>query len=153
VLSVAAIVLTTISQVFVFLLFLRVIPLNVNNQSRDLLPDLFWNQLRLKFADSKIFSSVAMRGEKRKLSSFREDEWIKGKLNSAEDGRETAFLTVFSGVLPPTATKFRQYKRKRGKAAVNDDVIIQGETERIEFEGHTAGDHNEEDFCQYGISQ
>jgi hypothetical protein len=57
-------------------------------------------------------------------------------------------LAEFSGVLPPDSTTFREYKRQRtGKDKRN--IILQGETERIEYEGFTGGEDDE--TCQYAL--
>lgn len=84
-----------------------------------------------------------MASEKRKAP----DEWIKVSL-FAEEGSRGAYLATFSGVLPPESTTFREFKRKRTNDAAAKDVILQGETERIEFEGRTIG-NEDTDTCQY----
>jgi hypothetical protein len=88
-------------------------------------------------------------GEKRK-SSFWEDEWITGKVKSGDEVRGRAYLAAFSGVVPPQEITFRQYERKNAGAAdatTREDVILQGETERIEFVGHTQA-QDTDDFSQ-----
>jgi hypothetical protein len=129
----------------------RSISSNVNNEARDLIfPKLFENRSQLKcIARKKIFFFHAM-GEKRKLS-FWEDEWITGKVKSGEEVRGRAYLAAFSGVVPPEETTFRQYERKNAGAAddatTREDFILQGETERIEFVGHTQV-QDTDDFSQ-----
>ena len=86
---------------------------------------------------------VDMASEKRKAP----DEWIKVSLLS-EEGSRGVYLGSFSGVLPPESTTFRVFKRKRTDDAAAKDVILQGETERIEFEGRTVG-NDDIDTCQY----
>ena len=84
-----------------------------------------------------------MAGDKRKM----QDEWIKAALLTDERLRG-AYLASFSGVLPPETTTFREFKRKRTDDRAAKDVILQGETERIEFEGRTVGTEDT-DSCQY----
>lgn len=84
-----------------------------------------------------------MSGEKRKAP----DEWVKARILKAEDGSRGAYLANFSGVLPPDNTTFREFKRKRVDDRPIKDVILQGETERIEYEGRTRGE-NADDNCQ-----
>jgi len=83
-----------------------------------------------------------MASEKRKLP----DEWIKATVLS-EEGSRGAYLATFSGVLPSETTTFREFKRKRTADRAVKDVILQGETERIEFEGRTVGTEDA-DTCQ-----
>jgi hypothetical protein len=83
-----------------------------------------------------------MASEKRKLP----DEWIKATVLS-EEGSRGAYLATFSGVLPSETTTFREFKRKRTDDRAVKDVILQGETERIEFEGRTVGTEDT-DTCQ-----
>lgn len=84
-----------------------------------------------------------MAGEKSKVP----DEWIKAALLT-EEGSRGAYLASFSGVLPPETTTFREFKRKRTDDRPAKDVILQGETERIEFQGKTVG-NDDTDTCQY----
>ena len=87
---------------------------------------------------------VTMSSEKRKAHG----DWIDATILDDKDTR-AAYLTSFSGVMPPVTTTFRAYKRKRVDAAHHvKDVILQGETERIEFEGSTTNEGND-DHCQY----
>ena len=74
------------------------------------------------------------------------EEWVKATVVGDQDTRG-AYLAGFSGVLPPLSTTFREYKRKRAGNDDVKDIILQGETERIEFEGRTKGD--DIDTCQY----
>lgn len=83
-----------------------------------------------------------MASEKRKLP----DEWIKATVLS-DDGSRGTYLARFSGVVPPETTTFREFKRKRTDDGGTKDVILQGETERIEFEGRTVGT-DDSDNCQ-----
>ena len=83
-----------------------------------------------------------MGGDKRKAA----DDWIEATCIE-EGGRRGAYLASFSGVLPPETTTFREYKRKRPDDSKMKDVILQGETERIEFEGRTVSNDNG-DNCQ-----
>jgi len=83
-----------------------------------------------------------MSGEKRK----HEDDWIEATVID-ENERRGAYLATFSGVIPPATTTFREFKRKRKNDQGPKDVILQGETERIEFEGRTEGKEND-DICQ-----
>ena len=73
-----------------------------------------------------------MSGQKRKAS----EDWIESKVVDTE-GRRGVYLASFSGVVPPEKTTFREYKRQRTGGQTKDDVILQGETERIEFEGRS----------------
>lgn len=85
-----------------------------------------------------------MSSEKRKTHG----DWIDATILDDKDTRG-AYLASFSGVMPPATTTFRAYKRKRADAVHPvKDVILQGETERIEFEGSTANEGND-DHCQY----
>jgi len=87
-----------------------------------------------------------MAGEKRKASG----DWIEATILDDKDSRG-AFLASFSGVTPPLTTTFRAYKRKRkDNPQQAKDVILQGETERIEFEGRTVNEDNN-DHCQYVV--
>ena len=81
-----------------------------------------------------------MGSEKRKATH----EWTDVTV-LREEGRRGLYLAAFSGVIPPNTTIFREYKRKRGD---NYDVILHGETERIEFEGRTT---TQDDHCQYSL--
>ena len=87
-----------------------------------------------------------MSGEKRK----HEDDWIEATVIDGNE-RRGAYLATFSGVIPPTTTTFREFKRKRTNDQGTKDVILQGETERIEYEGRTKGKENE-DNCQYPLA-
>ena len=84
-----------------------------------------------------------MSGEKRKAA----DDWIDATVIDESEGR-WAYLAAFSGVIPPTTATFREFKRKRKNDQSTRDVILQGETERIEFEGRTNG-KDDDDNCQY----
>jgi A49-like RNA polymerase I associated factor len=84
-----------------------------------------------------------MSSEKRKAPH----EWVDASIME-EDGLRGVYLANFSGVVPPETITFREYKRKRGDIPAAKDVILQGETERIEFEGRTRGD-DLADNCQY----
>jgi hypothetical protein len=87
---------------------------------------------------------VTMSSEKRKAHG----DWIDATILDDKDTRG-AYLASFSGVMPPVTTTFRAYKRKRVDAAHPvKDVILQGETERIEFEGSTTNE-GDDDHCQY----
>ena len=70
--------------------------------------------------------------EKRKHSN----DWIETTILHGE-GLRGSYLASFSGIIPPDAVTFREYKRKRPEDRPIKDVILQGETERIEFEGRT----------------
>ena len=98
--------------------------------------------------DCADFDWPRMSGEKRKAAN----DWIEATAVD-ESGRRGAYLATFSGVIPPTTTTFREFKRKRKNDQGTKDIILQGETERIEFEGRTNGKDNE-DNCQYtpGVS-
>jgi hypothetical protein len=86
---------------------------------------------------------LAMSKEKRKVP----DDWIEATI--LDDSKlRGAYLANFSGVLPSEKTTFREYKRKRNDDQRAKDVILQGETERIEFEGKTKGTEDA-DNCQY----
>jgi len=87
-----------------------------------------------------------MSAEKRKA----EDDWIEATVIDGTE-RRGAYLATFSGVIPPTTTTFREFKRKRTNEQGTMDVILQGETERIEYEGRTKGKENE-DNCQYPLA-
>jgi hypothetical protein len=116
--------------------------------------DFRWSGLQfavrkdLHFDDCADFDWPRMSGEKRKAA----DDWIEATIVD-ESGRRGAYLAAFSGVIPPTTTTFREFKRKRNDNQGPKDIILQGETERIEFEGRTNG-KNSEDSCQYtpGVS-
>lgn len=84
-----------------------------------------------------------MSGEKRKAV----DDWIEATVIDGSE-RRGAYVATFSGVIPPTTTTFREFKRKRKNDQGTKDIILQGETERIEFEGRTNGKDND-DGCQY----
>jgi hypothetical protein len=85
-----------------------------------------------------------MSGEKRKAVG----DWIEATVLNDKESRGP-YLASFSGVTPPVTTTFREYKRKRTEATQRvKDVILQGETERIEFEGRTTNEGND-DHCQY----
>jgi len=85
-----------------------------------------------------------MSSEKRKASR----DWIEATIFDGKDLRG-AYLASFSGITPPVTTAFRAYKRKRTDTSHPvKDVILQGETERIEFEGSTTNEGND-DHCQY----
>lgn len=84
-----------------------------------------------------------MSREKRKAA----DEWTEATLLQDAD-RRGVYLASFAGVIPPPTTTFREYKRKRKDRGDEKDVILQGETERIEFEGRTTSTDND-DTCQY----
>jgi hypothetical protein len=114
-----------------------------------------WTELKL--SKKKIFRLVtskftrkplrpllpAMSKEKRKAP----DDWIEATI--LDDSKlRGAYLASFSGVLPSEKTTFREYKRKRNDDHRAKDVILQGETERIEFEGKTKG-NEDGDNCQY----
>lgn len=75
-----------------------------------------------------------------------DDNWIEATLIE-DEGLRGAYLASFSGVLPPGTTTFQEYKRKRIEDRSVVDVILQGETERIEFEGRTINDDSG-DNCQ-----
>ena len=85
-----------------------------------------------------------MSGEKRKAPA----EWVQPTIMRADEQAKGAYLARFSGVVPPESTGFREYKRKKLDDRPIKDVILQGETERMEYEGKTRGD-NVEDACQY----
>jgi len=86
-----------------------------------------------------------MSGEKRKAAG----EWIEPTIIINEKGSRGPYLASFSSVIPPVTTTFREYKQKRTDAVQPvKDVILQGETERIEFEGRTTNEGND-DHCQY----
>ena len=89
------------------------------------------------------FDLPRMSGEKRKAAN----DWIEATVIDEIEGRG-AYLATFSGVIPPSTTTFREFKRKRKNDQGTKDVILQGETERIEFEGRTNGKDND-DNCQY----
>ena len=84
-----------------------------------------------------------MSNEKRKVNK----DWVDATLIEA-DGLRGSYIAQFSGVVPPSTTTFREYKRKRSKIDDDKDAILQGETERIEFEGRTKEDDNTI-TCQY----
>jgi len=84
-----------------------------------------------------------MGSEKRKAA----DAWTEATLVQ-DDSRRGIYLSSFSGVIPPPETTFREYKRIRNDRGDEKDVILQGETERIEFEGRTKSKNND-DSCQY----
>jgi hypothetical protein len=84
-----------------------------------------------------------MSSEKRKAA----DDWIEGGIIE-ENGGRGVYLATFSGVIPPKTTTFREYKRKREDHGRAKDIILQGETERIEFEGRTK-QKDDDDNCQY----
>ena len=86
-----------------------------------------------------------MSPEKRKGT----DEWTNATLFQDGD-RRGVYLASFSGVRPPPTTTFREYKRIRKDRRDEKDVILQGETERIEFEGRTKSKDND-DTCKYQI--
>jgi len=86
---------------------------------------------------------VQMSPEKRKGA----DEWTDATLVQ-DDDRRGVYLASFSGVRPPLTTTFREYKRIRKDRRDEKDVILQGETERIEFEGKTKSKDND-DTCKY----
>lgn len=71
-----------------------------------------------------------MSSQKRKAS----EDWVESRLVDSE-GRRAVYLATFSGIVPPEKTTFREYKRQRTGGQTKVDVILQGETERIEFEG------------------
>ena len=73
-----------------------------------------------------------MSSQKRKMS----EDWIESKLIDNE-GRRSLYLASFSGVVPPEKTAFREYKRQRTGGQSKEDFVLQGETERIEFEGRS----------------
>jgi hypothetical protein len=84
-----------------------------------------------------------MGSEKRKAT----DAWTEATLLK-DDNRRGIYLASFAGVIPPPETTFREYKRIRKDRKDEKDVILQGETERIEFEGRTKSNDND-DTCQY----
>jgi hypothetical protein len=85
-----------------------------------------------------------MSGQKRKAAG----DWVEATILNDKESRGP-YLVSFSGVTPPVTTTFREYKRKRTEATQRvKDVILQGETERIEFEGRTTNEGND-DHCQY----
>jgi A49-like RNA polymerase I associated factor len=90
--------------------------------------------------------SAAAMSDKRKVP----EGWVDATVVE-EEGRRGAYLAEFSGVLPPDSTMFREYKRQRTGNEKPKDVILQGETERIEFEGRTRGD-DDIDTCQYPLA-
>jgi hypothetical protein len=84
-----------------------------------------------------------MSKEKRKLP----DDWIEATI--IDDSKlRGAYLANFSGVVPSETTTFREFKRKRNDDKRVKDVILQGETERIEFEGKTRT-VDDGDNCQF----
>jgi hypothetical protein len=84
-----------------------------------------------------------MSSEKRKAA----DDWIEAMVIEENRGRGV-YLATFSGVIPPKTATFREYKRKREDYGRAKDIILQGETERIEFEGRTK-QKDGGDSCQY----
>ena len=87
---------------------------------------------------------MKMSGEKRKAPR----DWIEATILDDRESRGS-YLVSFSGVTPPVSTTFREYKRKRTDPVHTvKDVILQGETERIEYEGRTVNQEND-DHCQY----
>jgi len=79
-----------------------------------------------------------MSGEKRKAAG----DWIEATILNDKESRGL-YLASFSGITAPVTTTFREYKRKRTNATQPvKDVILQGETERIEFEGRTIAKDN-----------
>jgi A49-like RNA polymerase I associated factor len=86
-----------------------------------------------------------MSSEKRKAA----DAWTEATLIK-DDDRRAIYLASFSGVIPPPETTFREFKRIRKDRKDENDVILQGETERIEFEGRTKSKDND-DNCQYAL--
>jgi A49-like RNA polymerase I associated factor len=88
-----------------------------------------------------------MGSEKRKAT----DAWTEATLLK-DDHRRGIYIASFSGVIPPPETTFREYKRIRKDRKDEKDVILQGETERIEFEGRTKSKDND-DTCQYPYAQ
>lgn len=83
--------------------------------------------------------------EKRKAA----DDWIEANILEEDNGRRGVYLATFSGVIPPKTTKFREYKRKRTDDKNSKDIILQGETERIEFEGRTQTSNSDGNNCRY----
>ena len=98
---------------------------------------------RSSYFASKFLVPV-MSTEKRKAP----DEWLKPTFLNVDETTRGVYLARFSGVVPPDSTTFREYKRKRTGDRSLKDVILQGETERIEYEGRTRGD-NVDESCQY----
>src|SRR5579859_1019441 len=86
----------------------------------------------------------SMSSEKRKAP----DDWVQVRVLDDKDSRGV-YLASFSGVQPPDSLTFREFKRKRTAEGVKD-VIVQGETERIEFEGRSVAEE-EGDNCQYVV--
>ena len=84
--------------------------------------------------------------DKRKFPEGWVDATVVG-----DEGRRGAYLAEFSGVLPPDSTIFREYKRQRTGNEKTKDVIVHGETERIEFEGRTRGG-DDIDTCQFSFA-
>ena len=79
-----------------------------------------------------------------------DDEWIEAVHLGREKGRRP-YIATFSGVVPAESTVFREFKRKRGGTQpAADDVILQGETERIEYEGRS-NRTLEQDNCELGL--
>jgi hypothetical protein len=96
--------------------------------------DYGWSKLfkvKIKKKDRRQSFQV-MATDKRKAP----DDWIEAAVID-DTGLRGAYLASFSGVIPPETTTFREYKRKRNSDQNVKDIILQGETERIEFEGRT----------------